>query len=167
MAESVPERRDIATRIQPGNNRPPSMGGGLHARGPDRRPRRLLRNVLLAALAAEGPITVEVKGPRGGIKKKTIWGRQAAVHSLLVAVQQIARQGNQNVGAVLRLMELIAQEVDGRPMAPAEGGVQRKTTFVYEGQEESEAEAPTPVADVVDGAVSAGPDDEPFERMEP
>lgn len=91
--------------------------------------------MLVAALAAEGPIMVEVQGKRGGIRKKTFWGRQAAAHSLLVAVQQIARQAQRNPNAVIRLLELIAQEVDGRPMAGTDTGYRRATYFIFEGEQ--------------------------------
>lgn len=153
-----PVRRDIATRFQPGQS------GNLH-RGPDRRPRRLVRNALLAALSAEGPITVQVRGPRGGVRTKTVWGKHAGAHNLLLAVQQILQHAHRNPNAVLRLIEVLAQEVDGRPMPPAGDGSQRRaTTFIYEGQQEPDTDAPSSVADVV-GAEPPGPDDG-FERVE-
>ena len=151
--------------IQKGNNIPPAQGGGIKTRGPDRRPRRLLRNMLLAALNAPGTITVEVQTPKGAVKKKKLWGRQAAAHQLLVAIQEIARQAEQNPMAVLRLLELIGEQVDGRPMPPAGDGNQRRaTTFVYEDERETGPETPGSVADVV-GSEPPGPDDG-FERVE-
>ena len=154
-----------ANRFQPGSNVPPSRGGGLQTRGPDRRPRRLLRNMLLAALNAPGTITVEVQTAEGAVEEKKLWGRQAAAHQLLVAIQDIARQAKQNPMAVLRLLELIGEQVDGRPMPPAGDGNQRRaTTFVYEDERETGPETPGSVADVV-GSEPPGPDDG-FERVE-
>lgn len=58
-----------------------------------------------------------------------------------MAICKLAASKNPRV--VLGFLDLIAREVDGRPMAPSEGGgIQRVTKFVYEGAEEARLAPP-------------------------
>ena len=90
-ADRQTSRPNLVPPFKPGQN---SQDGMVHRRGPDRRPRRLIRNMLIFALSARGRVTVEVEGKNGKPVKKRLWVDKAALHNLVIQVQRIAASRN-------------------------------------------------------------------------